>query len=214
MATARPSNNPGSGSSPIALPPGPLPYGSVPNISGQLILVSLSQQWLFAYQDHTLIFRTPVTTGMPELPTPTGTYHVRWHEQNITFYSPWPQGSPYYYSPEHINYAMYYADYGYYIHDAPWRETFGPGTNYPHTEPDGQVVTGSHGCTNVPTKAMSWLYSWAHDGATIVIYGQAPVPPPATAIPTQAQTQPTPTMTPAPAPTATATPASQPTAMP
>jgi L,D-transpeptidase-like protein len=49
-------------------------------------LVSLSQQWLFAYQDQRLVFRSAVTTGMPELPTLTGTFHIRWHEQNITFY--------------------------------------------------------------------------------------------------------------------------------
>lgn len=200
-ATPRPPSRPQPTAVPAAVPPGPSPVGTVPNISGQLILVSLSQQWLFAYQDHRLVYRSAVTTGMPQLPTPTGTYHIRWHEQNVTFYSPWPQGSPYYYSPEHINYAMYYADYGYYIHDAPWRETFGPGTNYPHTEPDGTTATGSHGCTNMPTKAAQWLYYWAHDGATVVIYGTAPVPPPATATPVK----PTPTKTPAPAPTATAT---------
>lgn len=192
---------------PASLSPGPLPYGSVPNIGGQLILVSLSQQWLFAYQDQRLIFRSAVTTGMPELPTLTGTFHIRWHEQNVTFYSPWPVGSPYYYSPEHINYAMYYQDYGYYIHDAPWRQTFGPGTNYPHVEPNGQTVTGSHGCVNMPTGAMSWLYSWARNGATVVIYGRAPSPPPApaaTATPTTPPPPPataTPTNAPAPLPT-------------
>jgi lipoprotein-anchoring transpeptidase ErfK/SrfK len=180
-----------------SLPPGPMPAGTVPNIGGQLILISLSQQWLFAFQNHTLVFRTAVTTGMPQLPTPTGTYHIQWHERNVTFYSPWPVGSPYYYSPEHINYAMYFRDNGYYIHDAPWRETFGYGTTYPHTEPDGTTATGSHGCVNVATGPMSWLYSWAHDGATVVIYGHAATGPAPT---------PTPTKTPAPAPTATDTP--------
>jgi lipoprotein-anchoring transpeptidase ErfK/SrfK len=185
------------------LPAGPMPSGSVPNVGGQLILVSLSQQWLWAYQDHRMVFRSAVTTGMPQLPTPAGTFHVRWHIQNTTFYSPWPVGSPYYYSPEHINYAMYYADFGYYIHDAPWRETFGPGTNYPHTEPDGSTATGSHGCVNMPTGAMSWLYRWARDGATIVIYGKAPTGPAATPTPTKT---PAPTNTPTPVPAVTDTP--------
>ncbi len=180
-----------------SLPPGPMPAGTVPNIGGQLILVSLSQQWLFAFQNHTLVYRTAVTTGMPQLPTPTGTFHVQWHERNVTFYSPWPVWSPYYYSPEHINYAMYFLYNGYYIHDAPWRHLFGYGTNYPHTDPDGTYETGSHGCVNVPTGAMSWLYNWAHDGATVVIYGRAATGPAPT---------PTPTKTPAPAPTATDTP--------
>lgn len=209
-ATPRPSVPPRATPTTTPLPAGPMPVGTVPNIGGQLILVSLSQQWLFAYQDHRLVFRTAVTTGMPQLPTPTGTFPVRWHERNVTFYSPWPQGSPYYYSPEHINYAMYFLDDGYYIHDAPWRQTFGPGTNYPHTEPDGSTATGSHGCVNVATGPMSWLYYWAHDGATVVIYGKAPSPPPATATPVKSA----PTPTTPPAPTATPTIPSDPTATP
>jgi lipoprotein-anchoring transpeptidase ErfK/SrfK len=191
-----------------SLPAGPMPAGTVPNIGGQLILVSLSQQWLFAFQDHRLVFRTAVTTGMPQLPTPTGTFHIMWHEHNVTFYSPWPPSSPYYYSPEHVNYAMYFRNNGYYIHDAPWRHAFGPGTNYPHIDPDGTHETGSHGCVNVPTGPMSWLYSWAHDGATVVIYGHAATGPAPTPTPTKtpAAPAPTPTDTPAPAPTATDTP--------
>ena len=180
----------------------PQPSAGVPKYGGQVILVSLSQQWLWAYQDRSLVLASPVTTGMPQLPTPRGNYAVQRKEANVTFYSLWPPGSPFYYSPEHINYAMYFRDNGYYIHDAPWRETFGYGTNYPHTEPDGTTATGSHGCVNVATGPMSWLYSWAHDGATVVIYGHAATGPAPT---------PTPTKTPAPAPTAADTPVPPPT---
>ncbi len=189
-------------------PPGPAPVGGVPQIYGQLILVSLSQQWLWAYQDRHLLYDTPITSGMPQLPTPDGTFNVQYHAADITFYSPWQPPSPYYYAPEHVNYALYFLYNGYYIHDAPWRETFGPGTNYPHTEPDGTTATGSHGCVNVPTPAGKWLYYWAADGATVRIYGTAPVgPPPATATPTAtAISQPTATATPTSPPTATATP--------
>jgi lipoprotein-anchoring transpeptidase ErfK/SrfK len=216
-ATATPHSTGSSGPTkpaptvpPAKVPPGPLPNGTVPNIGGQLILVSLSQQWLWAYQNHQLVFRTAITSGMPQLPTLDGTFHVRFHERNVTFYSPWPPSSPYYYTPEHINYAMYYQDYGYYIHDAPWRHQFGPGTNYPHVDADGAHETGSHGCVNVPTGAMSWIYSWAGDGATVVIYGTAPLPPPAT--PTPKPTTPTPT--PPPPPTATPAPPADPTPTP
>lgn len=185
-------------------PPGPNPVGGAPNIGGQFILVSLSQQWLWAYQDHRMVYRTPVTTGMPQLATPDGMFSVRWKETNVTFYSPWPPGSPYYYPPEHINYAMYFADTGYYIHDAPWRPVFGPGTNYPHVDPDGTERTGSHGCVEVPTPAGKWLYNWAPDGTTVDIYGTAPTGPAATPTPT-APHAPTPTPTAPPAPTVTPT---------
>lgn len=152
-----------------SLPGGPLPTSGAPAVDGQVILVSLTQQWLWAYENGALVYRAPVATGRPELATPTGTYHVLLKRQNIVFHSPWPQGSPFYYEPENVNYALYFRDTGYYIHDAPWREAFGPGADLPHTNADGTDETGSHGCVNVPTFAGEWLYNWASVGATIII---------------------------------------------
>ena len=147
----------------------PQPSAGIPRYSGQVILVSLSQQWLWAYQDQKLVLASPVTTGMPQLPTPRGDYAVQSKETNVTFYSLWPPGSPFYYSPEHINYAMFFRDIGYYIHDAPWRHAFGPGTENPHTNPDGSWETGSHGCVNMPTPAAAALYNWVRVGAHVII---------------------------------------------
>lgn len=149
----------------------PAPDVGVPNIGGQVILVSISQQWLWAYQDRRLVIATPVTTGMPQLPTPRGTFHIMGKESDVMFYSPWPYGSPFYYSPEHINYAMLFRSGGFYLHDAPWRHAFGPGTNVPHTDPDGTYETGSHGCVNMPTPAAAALYGWVYNGATVIIVG-------------------------------------------
>jgi lipoprotein-anchoring transpeptidase ErfK/SrfK len=140
-----------------------------PTGAGQVVIVSLSKQQLWAYQNGQLVMTSLVTTGMPQLPTPTGTYHIMMKEANVTFYSPWPYGTQFYYSPEHINYAMLFRAGGFYIHDAPWRETFGPGTNVPHTEPDGTTATGSHGCVNMPTSTAAQLYRWIGVGATVII---------------------------------------------
>ena len=60
---------------------------------GKEILVSTSTQQLSAYQDGQLQFTFLVATGRPGLPTPVGKWHVQYKEANITFYSPWPQGS-------------------------------------------------------------------------------------------------------------------------
>jgi lipoprotein-anchoring transpeptidase ErfK/SrfK len=147
----------------------PTPATAAPTQPGQIILVSRGQQWLWAYQDGHLVFATPVTTGQPDLPTPLGVYRVTLKRANTTFYSPWPKGSPYYYAPLHINYALLFRAGGFYIHDAPWRSAFGPGTNFQRQLPDGTSETGSHGCVNVPTSAGAWLYHWAHIGAQIVI---------------------------------------------
>lgn len=149
--------------------PIPEPLVGAPSLPGQVILVSLSQQWLWAYQDGALVFANPVATGMRYLRTPLGDFHIQYKRADTTFYSPWPRSSPFYYSPEHINYAMFFRDIGYYIHDAPWRHAFGPGTQVPHTNPDGTWETGSHGCINMPTPAAAALYAWAGVGARIII---------------------------------------------
>ena len=142
-----------------------------PTAASELIVVSLSKQQLWAYQAGKQVFSTPVTTGQPALPTPAGTFTIMQKISDTTFYSPWPQDSPYYYTPEHINYAMLFADGGYFLHDASWRHCFGPGTDVPHTCPDGTQETGSHGCVNLPVPAAAWLYNWVQVGATVRIEG-------------------------------------------
>ena len=147
----------------------PAPSYGVPQINGQVVLVSLTQQWVWAYQDQRLVMASAATTGMPQLPTPTGVYHIMMKESNVEFYSPWPYGSPYYYTPEHVDYAMLFREGGFYLHSASWRHAFGPGTNVPHTDPDGTWETGSHGCVNLPVNAASALYGWIGIGATVII---------------------------------------------
>lgn len=147
----------------------PAPNGGAPSFSGQVILVSVTQQWLWAYQDSKLVFATPVTTGMPWLWTPLGLYHITSKVADTVFYSLWPPGSPFYYSPEHVDFALFFRQKGFYIHDAPWRQAFGPGTEVPHTDPNGAHETGSHGCVNVTYAAAKWLYNWTVLGATVDI---------------------------------------------
>lgn len=147
----------------------PSPTYGTPQVGGQVVLVSITQQWLWAYQDGRMVMASAVTTGMPQLPTPTGTYHISMKESNVWFYSPWPYGSPYYYTPEHVDYAMLFRSGGFYLHAAAWRHAFGPGTNVPHTDPDGTWETGSHGCVNLPVDAAGALYSWITIGATVII---------------------------------------------
>lgn len=146
----------------------PKPSTGVPKMSGQVILVSTSQQWLWAYQDGHLVLATPVTTGRSELPTPKGRFTVMNKQTNITFYSPWPVGSPFYYFPTHINYAMQFKAGGYYIHDAWWRHVFGPGSQYSHSAGDG-VETGTHGCINLPEDTTLALYNWVHVGTPVLV---------------------------------------------
>ena len=86
----------------------------------------------------------------------------------FTFVSPWPPGSEYYYPPATANYALLFDNRGYYVHDAPWRSAFGPGTNTSVGTP-GQNYTGTHGCVNVPLAAEAQLFNWATIGTVVQV---------------------------------------------
>jgi lipoprotein-anchoring transpeptidase ErfK/SrfK len=153
--------------SPIASPsPSPSPSASPsPRPSPRLeplrvIRISLSAQHLWALDDGKAVVSTDVTTGMPALPTPAGTYRITAMYSPYRFISPWARGSPYYYDPLWVDFAMLFAAGGYFIHDASWQRNFGPG---------GNLKTGSHGCVNVPPAAMPALYRWARIGDLVVV---------------------------------------------
>jgi len=144
--------------------------GSPPPSSGpKVIVVSLSQQWLYAYQNGQQVFNAPIMSGRPALATPTGTYHVFAKMSPTTFYSPWPYGSPYWYAPTHINYALEWGAGGYFLHDAWWHSVYGPGTNGWHYDPQFGWQWGTHGCVAMPIGTAAWLYNWAPIGTTVQI---------------------------------------------
>ncbi len=129
------------------------------------IVVSLSLQHLWAWEGDRLFLETDVTTGRPELPTPVGDFHIFYRASPYQMISPWPPGSPYYYPPTWIAYAMEFIDGGYFLHDAPWRTWFGPGSEY--------YGDGTHGCVNVPG-GQGWgpvaaLWNWAQIGDEVVV---------------------------------------------
>jgi hypothetical protein len=138
-----------------------------------VIVVSLSEQELRAYDSNgKLVKAFQVTTGQPDLPTPPGTWWVEGKQHPTTFKSTEPKNSPDYYPPTKINYAMQYHSNGYFLHDAWWRTEFGPGTNYPHQDPDGDPFAGqgSHGCVNMSTDDAAWVYNFVSIYTRIIIY--------------------------------------------
>lgn len=137
-------------------------------VTADRIVVSLSKQSLTAYDGATPVLTSLVTTGNQLLPTPVGVFPVLGKYSPFTFHSPWPQGSPFWYPDSPVSYALLFDDRGYYIHDAPWRSNFGPGSN---TEPGapGQNLTGSHGCVNVPLAIAKQLYAWAPTGTAVQV---------------------------------------------
>ena len=128
---------------------------------GKVIIVSIARQELMALQDGVVALDTVVTTGRPALPTITGTFHILRKYSPYCMSSSWPPGSPYYWAGcAGMSWAMEFEGSGYFIHDAPWRSRYGPGTN---------DSNGTHGCVNVPHNAMGWLYPWTDMGTTVVV---------------------------------------------
>ncbi len=137
-------------------------------VTNKRIVVSLGGQSLTAYEGDKVFLTTLVTTGGPELPTPVGTYRVLEKRYRFKFHSPWPKGSPYWYEDSQTTYALLFEPSGYFIHDAPWRSWFGPGSNVINGRP-GADGTGTHGCVNAPFGAAERLYAWADVGTPVIV---------------------------------------------
>lgn len=131
------------------------------------IFVSTEGEYMNWYQHGTQVGTTPVTTGNPALPTVTGHFTIFAKFSPFTFISPLPPGAPDYYPPSPVSYAMEFQSAGYFIHDAPWRSVYGPGTDGPGTP--GTNYGGSHGCVNTPFAAAQFLYGWTPIGTPVVV---------------------------------------------
>jgi hypothetical protein len=137
-------------------------------VTNKRIVVSLGQERMVAYEGDKPFVDTLVTTGGPELPTPTGTFHIISKFSPFIFKSPWPKGSPYWYEDSPTSYAMLFESSGYFIHDAPWRSWFGPGSNASDGRPGGNG-TGTHGCVNVPFGVQAKLFGWTDVGTPVIV---------------------------------------------
>jgi lipoprotein-anchoring transpeptidase ErfK/SrfK len=142
----------------------PVPVPARVGPCSKTIDVNLTAQQLVASECARVFAATPITSGRPGLSTPTGAFAIVLKEQDVTFFSPWPQGDPNYYPPMPVAYAMEFLDGGYFLHtdaDEP-PSAFGPGSE------DGPYA--SHGCVHVPTAVMERLYAWAADGTAVSIH--------------------------------------------
>lgn len=138
----------------------------------RVVVVSLLGESLRAYDHGTLVKAFQVTTGQPDLPSPPGNWWIEGKKHPTVFKSTAPKGSPDWYPDTPITYAMQYHSNGYFFHDAWWRTQFGPGTNFPHQDPNGDPFAGhgSHGCVNMSTSDSAWLYDFVSLFTRVVIY--------------------------------------------
>lgn len=139
--------------------------------SGIVIVISLSEQAMRVYQDGKLVNAFLVVTGMPGHPSLPGSWWIESKLTNITFTSGKQPGQDGYYPPTPIAYAMQYHSGGYYIHQSWWRSQYGPGNQFPHVDPNGTsfAYEGSHGCVNMSTDNVQWLYNFVSVNSTRII---------------------------------------------
>ena len=143
------------------------------HLSGQIIVVSMVEQAMRVYENGKLVRAFFVTTGRVELPSLPGHWTVLARQSPTEFTSSDPPGSPYWYPPTPINYAINYHSDGYFIHDSWWRANYGPGTQFPHYDVSGDETysgNGSHGCINMQENDAAWLYANTHYSTQIVVY--------------------------------------------
>ncbi|HEX6540251.1 MAG TPA: L,D-transpeptidase family protein [Ktedonobacterales bacterium] len=139
-------------------------------MQGRVMVVSLREQSARLYEDGKLIKGIYLTTGAPDLPSAPGINCTSHATTNQLMVSPDPPGSPNYYEPTPVKFGIYYHNYGLEIHDAWWRNQFGPLTNLPHYDP-AAFNGGSHGCINISKEDMPWLFSWVNYGnIPVVVY--------------------------------------------
>jgi LysM repeat protein len=138
----------GSGSVPVPAPAPITPTGPIPSptlSTGKQIVVVLSQQSVYAFENGQLLKSFVVSTGLPATPTVQGDYaiYLKYDAQRMV--------GPGYDLPG-VPYVMYFYK-GYGLHGTYWHNNFG----HPM----------SHGCVNMRTDEALWLYQWAPVGTAV-----------------------------------------------
>ncbi len=143
----------------LAVATKPVAYKTVTNntlsLDGKYIEVNLSSQHLWAYQDHEVLYNSPLTSGAAKvgLGTVTGLFSIYYKTTNTHLVGPGYDVAVQYWMP-------FYKGYG--LHDAAWRNGIFGGPDY--------FWNGSHGCVNLPLATAAWLYGWAPVGTPVWVH--------------------------------------------
>jgi hypothetical protein len=132
-------------------------------LPAKAIILSYTDQHLWAFENGKLIKDTAVTTGRPQLPTDLGPMKVLKKDSPWKMHSPWPKGSPYWYPDTMVKMVVWFTNTGEGLHDADWQSCcWGPGSQF--------TGNASHGCVHLPYSAEAFVYNWAEIGTPVVVY--------------------------------------------
>jgi lipoprotein-anchoring transpeptidase ErfK/SrfK len=133
-----------------------LPLPVIPN---KRIVISISEQRLWAYQDGQLLSKHVISTGIDRSPTQPGIFQVQTHELEA-YASVWDL-----YMPHFLGVYEAWPGFMNGIHGLPtlssgrrlWANILGKPASY--------------GCIIMDLEAAEWLYGWAEQGVVVEIKG-------------------------------------------
>lgn len=125
--------------------------GAVPGTE-KSIVVSISQQRMWAYEGDTMLLSSFVSTGKPGFDTPTGMFSI---SKKVEIQDMEGLIGGEYYNVTDVPDVMYFTDVGHAFHGAYWHNNFG--------------AVMSHGCINLPIDIASILYNWTPMGTPVQI---------------------------------------------
>lgn len=130
----------------IASIPITIPEATV--LEGKQIIVVLSTQRAYAYENGVLQKEFIVATGVAAHPTVTGNYaiYIKLEKTDMS------DGITY--DIKDVPWTMYFYQ-GYGLHGAPWNNNLG--------------TPGSHGCVNMSVEDADWLFHWASVGTPVLV---------------------------------------------
>ena len=131
-----------------------LPMPVIPN---KRIVMSISQQRMWVYQDGQLLFKFVISTGIDRSPTQPGVFQVQTHDPNA-YASVWDL-----YMPNFLGIYQAWPGFMNGIHGLPtlsngrrlWANILGSPASY--------------GCIILDLDDAQWLYNWAEDGVVVEI---------------------------------------------
>lgn len=122
------------------------PAAAEPTVStGKQIVVDLSDQRVYAYENGQLLRNMLVSTGTAAFPTVQGDYKVYLKYESQTMSGPG-------YNLPGVPYVLYFYK-GYSLHGTYWHSNFG--------------TPMSHGCVNMHTPDAQWVWNWAPLGTPV-----------------------------------------------
>jgi LysM repeat protein len=131
----------------------------LPVVENKRIVVSLSEQKMWVYENGTVKWEWPVSTGIPSSPTAPGVFQVQTHEPNA-YASKWDLWMPHFLG---IYQPVPASDFMNGFHGFPTRG----GSRLLWTGDLGHPVT--YGCILVSTENAVALYEWAEEGVVVEV---------------------------------------------